>query len=103
MTEDTGSTGGGTAGISEQDVLALLVRRLREVMALQGDIAPDARFDEDLHADSLDLVEVIEGVERDLRALGMGITVPEDELLAVREVGEVARLIAARTREQERS
>lgn len=83
--------------LGQQDILGLLVARLATVLAIEADeIGRESRFDEDLHADSLDLVEVIEGVERDLEGRGVAVRLPEDELLDVRTVGDAAdRLHAA--------
>jgi acyl carrier protein len=81
--------------MTKDEVLELLVRRLRTVLALDEDVPADARFDEDLHADSLDLVEVVEGVERDLRGCGIAVHLPDDALVRLRTVGEAAAVIAA--------
>lgn len=76
-------------------VLVLLVDRVRKVLVRDGEVAVDARFDEDLHADSLDLVEIIEGVEHDLAARGVRLDLPDDVLLSIRTVGEAAAAIHA--------
>lgn len=95
--------------MDEDEVLRVLVGRVREVMAVDAadlGLAPDAplgawralRFDEDLHADSLDLVEVVEGVERDLRRRGVAVTLPDDQVAGLSTLGgAVDRLLAART------
>ena len=80
---------------STQEVLDLLVARVATVLGVDGPVTPETRFDEDLHADSLDLVEVVESVERALRAKGYQLTVDDDELLTVQTVGEAAERIAA--------
>lgn len=80
------------------EVLDLLVGRLAAVMAVDAEqISPAARFDEDLHADSLDLVEVVEGVEQDLRERGQPSHLSDEELVGLRTVGEAAERIAAQT------
>jgi acyl carrier protein len=90
-------TGGNVVAVDQ--VQALLVARIRSVMALDdADIGPDTRFDEDLHADSLDLVEVIEAVERDLVARGVRATLPDEDLTSLRTVGDAAARIAALAR-----
>ena len=77
-------------------VLDLVVERVRTVLDIPSDrVTPDSRFDEDLHADSLDLVEVVESVERLLGKRGIAVSVPDDELLALTTVGEAATRIAA--------
>jgi len=86
--------------MTSNGVLDLMVGRLREVLALDWDEAPGGdwravRFDEDLHADSLDLVEMIEGVERALAGSGHQVSIPDAELIALRSVGEAVDRILA--------
>ena len=84
-----------TAALSTQEVLQLLTERVSAVLGIDEPVTADTRFDEDLHADSLDLVEVVESVERTLRDKGYELSVDDDELLAVATVGEAAERIAA--------
>lgn len=78
------------------DVLALLTDKITVVLGLDDtEVSADTRFDEDLHADSLDLVEVVEGVEKALRDRGYSLSVDDDVLLGSRTVGEAAEHIAA--------
>ncbi len=82
--------------VTPDEVLGLLVGRIEEVLDLDADdVGADTRFDEDLHADSLDLVEMVEGVERSLRERGVSVALRDDELLTLRTVGEAAARIAA--------
>ena len=78
------------------EVLSLLSERITVVLGLEGEAVTSAtRFDEDLHADSLDLVEVVESVEKALRERGYALSVNDDALLAATTVGEAADQIAA--------
>lgn len=80
------------------EVWELLVDHLAAVMAVDArQVSSDTRFDEDLHADSLDVVEVIERVERELRARGEAAHISDEDLLGLRTVGEAAERIAAVT------
>ncbi len=85
-------------------VAAVLRRQVRDVLGLDDGALGDGwralRFDEDLHADSLDLVEVVEGVERALRDEGHDVSIPDAELVALRTLGDAAdRLVGgARSR-----
>ena len=54
-------------------------------------ITPDARFKEDLDADSLDLVELVMALEERL-----DITVPEEDLGEVSTVGHAWDLVASK-------
>lgn len=92
--------------VAAEAVLSVLVERVREVMAVDAtDVGLAAgapavswravRFDEDLHADSLDLVEVVEGVERDLRRRGVAVTLPDDQIAGLGTLGEAADRLSA--------
>lgn len=77
------------------DILDLVTRHLLAVMALEE--LPGAprslRFDEDLGADSLDLVELVENVERDLRDGGHEVHLADDTLRSLTTVGEAVAAI----------
>ena len=80
----------------EDEVLTLLSERIVVVLGLDDhDVTAQTRFDEDLHADSLDLVEVVESVEKALRDRGYELSVDDDALMAATTVGEAADQIAA--------
>jgi acyl carrier protein len=52
-------------------------------------VTPDSRFQEDLDADSLDLVEAVLGLEEEF-----GVSIPEEEMEGVRTVGQAVDLVA---------
>ena len=81
-------------GATTEDVMALLTERISVVLAVDEPVTAQTRFDEDLHADSLDLVEVVESVERTLRDRGFSLQVNDDALLAAETVGQAADRIA---------
>jgi acyl carrier protein len=77
---------------SRDDVVATM----RDVLASEldvdaGKVSADARFKEDLDADSLDLVEVVLALEEKF-----GIEIPDDEIAGVKTVGEAADLVIAK-------
>lgn len=51
-------------------------------------VTEDARLEEDLDADSLDKIELVMALEEEF-----GISIPDDELAAIKTVGEAVRLI----------
>ena len=70
-----------------------IVVTMKEVLASElgvdeGKVTADARFKEDLDADSLDLVEVVLALEEKF-----GIEIPDDEIAGVKTVGEAADLV----------
>lgn len=93
-------------GVTADLVLDLLVERIRTVMGLETDERilqgkadwRQVSFFDDLRADSLDLVEVVEGVEQELRRRGVPIRVGEADLEGVQLVGEVTDVILAQAR-----
>ena len=73
-----------------------VVATMRDVLASEldvdaGKVTADARFKEDLDADSLDLVEVVLALEEKF-----GIEIPDDEIAGVKTVGEAADLVIAK-------
>jgi acyl carrier protein len=63
-----------------------------EVLQVEPDkVVPEARFDDDLKADSLDLVELVMALEE-----SFGITVPESELEGVETVNQAFELVTSK-------
>jgi acyl carrier protein len=63
-----------------------------EVLSVEpGSVTEQARFKEDLDADSLDLVELVMGLEERFE-----IEVPEDDLEGVTTVGQAVDLVLAK-------
>jgi acyl carrier protein len=52
-------------------------------------VTPQSRFQEDLDADSLDLVEAVLGLEEEF-----GVSIPEEEMEGVKTVREAINLVA---------
>ena len=70
--------------------------KVRKVLAEQlavdeSQVTPQARFAEDLNADSLDLAEAVLALEDE-----MGIEIPEDEMEKVKTVGQAIDLVASK-------
>jgi len=57
----------------------------------QEDVTMEARFQEDLDADSLDLVEAVLALEEEF-----GVSIPEEEMEGVKTVGQAVNLVAAK-------
>jgi acyl carrier protein len=54
-------------------------------------VSPAARFQEDLDAVSLDLVEAVLALEEEF-----GVTIPEEEMEGVKTVGQAIQLVATK-------
>ena len=70
--------------------------RVKEVLTEQlgvdeNEITDGASFQEDLDADSLDLVEAVLALEEEF-----GVSIPEEEMEGVKTVGEAVNLVASK-------
>jgi acyl carrier protein len=75
--------------MNRADALAALTEIAVEVLGVEPDqITEAARFKEDLDADSLDLVELVMGLEEQF-----DITMPEEDLEGVTTVGKAVDLV----------
>ncbi|MFN7064600.1 MAG: acyl carrier protein [Aquificaceae bacterium] len=75
-----------------------LVQRIREIIADQLGVEveklnPDAKFVEDLGADSLDVVELIMAFEEEF-----GIEIPDEDAEKIRTVGDVIDYLKEKVR-----
>jgi acyl carrier protein len=55
----------------------------------EEEVTPESRFQEDLDADSLDLVEAVLALEEEF-----GVNIPEEEMEGVKTVGQAIALVA---------
>ncbi len=78
--------------MNRDDIQTRVQEALAEQLGLGPDeITPGARFEEDLDADSLDLVEVVLRLEE-----AFEIDIPEEEMQLVKTVGEAVELVASK-------
>jgi len=77
----------------ERDVALAAIREVAvEVLSVESDaVVEDARFKEDLDADSLDLVELVMGLEE-----RFDVTIPEEDLEGVATVGQAVDLVLSK-------
>ena len=78
--------------MERDEVLAALREVAVEVLSVEPDaVVEDARFKEDLDADSLDLVELVMGLEE-----RFDIEVPEEDLEGVTTIGQAVDLVMSK-------
>ena len=78
--------------MERDEVLSALREVAVEVLSVEPDqVVEEARFKEDLDADSLDLVELVMGLEE-----RFDISVPEEDLENVGTVGQAVDLVLAK-------
>jgi acyl carrier protein len=91
----------GRAPLGPDEVLTLVRERLAAILEIDEDrVTLEARFADDLDADSLALIELVEEIEEELGERTVGFRVDDEdlaELLTVREAVDyiVVRLAAA--------
>lgn len=76
----------------DQELFARFQKCAVEVLSVAADqVTPDAKFGDDLDADSLDLVELVMALEEEF-----GVEVPEEELEGIETVGQAYELVTAK-------
>ena len=76
----------------DQELFARFRKCAVEVLSVPEDaVTPDAKFGDDLDADSLDLVELVMALEEEF-----DITVPEEELEGVETVEQAYDIVAGK-------
>jgi len=77
---------------SREEVIDTMKDVLASELGVEADkVTADARFKEDLDADSLDLVEVVLALEEKF-----GIEISDDQIAGVKTVGEAADLVISK-------
>lgn len=78
--------------MNKQEIQEKVRKVLAEQLARDVDeVTLEARFEEDLDADSLDIVEAVLALEEEL-----GVDIPEEEMESVKTVGQAVDLAASK-------
>ena len=81
-----------TMELTENPIYSRLRALATDVLDLRDDqVVPEARFADDLGADSLDLVELVEALEEEF-----AIRIDDDELADIATVGEAFDLLVGK-------
>ena len=76
----------------DQELFARFKKCAIEVLSVKDDqVVPDAKFGDDLDADSLDLVELVMALEEEF-----GVEVPEEDLEGIETVGQAYDLVVGK-------
>ncbi|MBI5090065.1 MAG: acyl carrier protein [Actinobacteria bacterium] len=76
----------------DQELLARFKKCAVEVLSVDASaVVPEAKFGDDLDADSLDLVELVMALEEEF-----GVEVPEEDLEGVETVGQAYDLVVGK-------
>ena len=83
--------------IGPDEVLGLVRERLAEILEIdEATITRDSTFAEDLGADSLALIELVEALEEDIGERTVGFTVDDEDLVELHTVGDAVDYVIAR-------
>jgi len=78
--------------MDREQVMVTMREVAPEVLGVEPDVVvEEANFKDDLDADSLDLVELVMGLEERL-----DVVIPEDELAGIKTVGQAVDLVVAK-------
>jgi acyl carrier protein len=87
----------GQGPIGPDEVLGILRERLAEILEIdEGRITLDSNFTEDLGADSLALIELVEALEEELGERTVGFSIDDEDLGELRTVREAVDYVVAR-------
>ena len=83
--------------MSSDEVHALVRERLADILEIdEARIERSSRFAEDLDADSLALIELVETLEQELGERTVGFSIDDDDLADLRTVGDAVDYVVLR-------
>ena len=83
--------------LGRDEVLALVRDRLADILEIDpSDIAEGASFADDLDADSLALIELVEGIEEELAERAVGFRIEDEDLEDLRSVRDAVDYVVAK-------
>ena len=85
------------APLGREEVLELIRDRLADILEIEpSDIAEGASFADDLDADSLALIELVEGIEEELAERAVGFRIEDEDLEDLRSVRDAVDYVVAK-------
>ena len=83
--------------LGPDEVLSLLRERLAEILEIdEGRITREATFADDLGADSLALIELVEALEQEIGERSVGFSFDDEDLVELQTVGDAVDYVVAR-------
>ena len=83
--------------LGPDEILGFIRERLGEILEIdETTITREASFADDLGADSLALIELVEALEEDIGERTVGFTVDDEDLADLRTVGDAVDYVVAR-------
>ena len=83
--------------VTRDEVVTMVRGHLAEILEIDDDsITLASTFADDLNADSLALIELVEALEEDIGERTVGFTVDDEDLADLRTVGDAVDYVVAR-------
>src|SRR4051812_40608963 len=83
--------------LGPDEVFRLMRERLAEILEIEEDrVTMDSRFADDLEADSLALIELVESLEEELGERTVGFSIDDEDLADLRTVREAVDYVVGR-------
>lgn len=83
--------------LGPDEVFALIRDRLAEILEIdESDVSLDSDFTEDLEADSLALIELVEALEEELGERTVGFRIDDEDLADLKTVRDAVDYVVAR-------
>ncbi len=83
--------------IGRDEVLRIVRERLADILEIEpSDIGEGASFADDLDADSLALIELVEAIEEDLSERSVGFRIEDEDLEDLRSVRDAVDYVVAK-------
>ncbi len=83
--------------VTPDEVFTMVRGHLAEILEVDdATITMDSTFADDLNADSLALIELVEALEEDIGERTVGFTVDDEDLADLRTVGDAVDYVVAR-------
>ena len=94
MADTTDAT---SSPMSRDQVLVLVRAQLADILEIEPEaISESSSFSEDLNADSLALIELVEGLEEELSSQVSGFRIDDDDLEDLRTVRDAVDYVTAK-------
>lgn len=91
------TTDAASTPLTREQVLALVRGQLADILEIEPEaISESSSFAEDLNADSLALIELVEGLEEELSSRVRGFRIDDDDLEDLRTVRDAVDYVTAK-------
>jgi len=87
--------------ISRQEIFEIVRDQLADILEMEGSqISESSSFADDLEADSLALIELVEGLEEEMSERSVGFRIDDEDLEELKTVRDAVDYVAAKLEQQ---